>query len=306
MEYFVRVALSLSMALLVLSLGLQTKLSSALSLLRAPAQLARATLSMYVVMPLLMVAFVDAFELRAPVKIALIALSLSPVPPFLPRRQLSVSSHQDYVVGLFVGSAVLSVLLAPIAVEVLILHYGRGESLGPLVVLQTVLLSVILPLALGIVLRGSRASSPRMLRALNAIGVGLLALSFAPVLLKQWPAMLALIGNGTLAAILCACALGLLVGHLLGGPFPEDRTALALATASRHPAVALAIASEAFTAQNQRLLAPAILLALLVNALAATPYVAWRRRWRSAPAAPNAASGDSGNSSLRHFQNRSH
>ncbi len=52
--------------------------------------------------------------------------------------------------------------------------------------------------------------------------------------------------------------------HLLGGPDPDDRTALALATASRHPGVALLIPTGNFP--NQKLVAPAMVLYLIVGA----------------------------------------
>ena len=68
---------------------------------------------------------------------------------------------------------------------------------------------------------------------------------------------------------------GLAAGHLLGGPQSEDRTALALSTSSRHPAVALAMASANFP--DQKLIPAAILLYLIVNAIVSLPYLAWRR-----------------------------
>ena len=51
---------------------------------------------------------------------------------------------------------------------------------------------------------------------------------------------------------------------------------LALATASRHPGIALYLASHNFP-QEKAVLA-AVLLYLLVSTLLALPYVAWRRR----------------------------
>jgi len=70
---------------------------------------------------------------------------------------------------------------------------------------------------------------------------------------------------------------GLVVGHLLGGPDPNNRTILALATATRHPGVALVIAAGNFP--GQKLVLPALLLYLIVCSLASAPYVMWRRRF---------------------------
>ena len=74
---------------------------------------------------------------------------------------------------------------------------------------------------------------------------------------------------------------GLIVGHLLGGPEPDDRTVLAIATASRHPGIALAIAHINYPEEKQ--LAAAVLIFLLTNAALTAPYVFWRRRVRRAP-----------------------
>lgn len=60
------------------------------------------------------------------------------------------------------------------------------------------------------------------------------------------PALVSLIDSGTLAAITAFILAGLAAGHLLGGPKPENRTVLALATVSSHPAVALTTANASF------------------------------------------------------------
>ncbi|MGH7358585.1 MAG: hypothetical protein ACREJR_07215, partial [Candidatus Rokuibacteriota bacterium] len=63
--------------------------------------------------------------------------------------------------------------------------------------------------------------------------------------------------------------------HWLGGPDPDDRTALAIASSIRHPGVALTIARLNFPEEP---LAPAaVLLFLLVSVIATLPYGAWRR-----------------------------
>jgi hypothetical protein len=67
----------------------------------------------------------------------------------------------------------------------------------------------------------------------------------------------------------------LAAGHLLGGPEPGGRTALALATAFRHPGIALAAAAANFPAEN---FVAVILLYLLVSAVVGVPYAIWRRR----------------------------
>ncbi|MGH2414231.1 MAG: hypothetical protein ACRDEA_11210, partial [Microcystaceae cyanobacterium] len=90
-----------------------------------------------------------------------------------------------------------------------------------------------------------------------------------------FPAIAALIGNGTLIAIIIFILIGLLAGHLLGGPDPNDRTVLALSTVSRHPGIAIAIAHINFS--GQKLAPAAIVLYLLVNAVVTILYLKSRK-----------------------------
>jgi BASS family bile acid:Na+ symporter len=73
---------------------------------------------------------------------------------------------------------------------------------------------------------------------------------------------------------------GLTVGHALGGPDGGHRLVLALSTASRHPAIALAIARANFP--DEPYLGATMLLYLLVSVLLGVPYQVWQKR-RTAP-----------------------
>jgi BASS family bile acid:Na+ symporter len=73
-----------------------------------------------------------------------------------------------------------------------------------------------------------------------------LVVAAIPVLIALFPAIISLVGNGTILAFAAFVVVALAVGHFLGGPDPDERTVLALASASRHPAVAIAIAHANF------------------------------------------------------------
>jgi BASS family bile acid:Na+ symporter len=79
-----------------------------------------------------------------------------------------------------------------------------------------------------------------------------------------------------LIAIIGMTIIGLGVGHAFGGPAADDRPVLALATASRHPAVAIAVASTVFP--NERLVGAAVIASVLITAIATVPYVRLSRR----------------------------
>ena len=95
------------------------------------------------------------------------------------------------------------------------------------------------------------------------------------MLIGTWQAILSFIGNGAVLVLGALVAVGLIAGHWLGGPVREERTVLALASGSRHPGAAIAIAHANFP--DDKLL-PVILLYLVVAALVSIPYVQWSRR----------------------------
>jgi predicted Na+-dependent transporter len=273
----IRFALLISVMLIVFGFGLSCTVRDATSLFRKPSLLVRSLLAMNVLLPFFAAALASYFALRPAIAIALIALAVSPVPPVFPGKELKLGAHPDYVFGLFGASTLLAIVLAPLTVALIGVAFSRHVSVAPLAIAKTVAFTVLVPFSLGVIVRAMiPAFAERASRITGQVGMWLLIIAFAPVLIKEWPAMISLIGNGTLAALVAFTVVGLVVGHLLGGPDPDNRTVLALATASRHPGVALTIATAVFP--DQVLVAPALLLYLVVSAIASTPYVLWRRR----------------------------
>jgi BASS family bile acid:Na+ symporter len=271
------VALSISIFLLVLGIGLNARPQDATHLLRHPAQLVGSLSAMYIAMPAFAVALALAFDLRPAVKIALIALAVSPVPPFLPRKAIKAGGAPDYTIGLLVAASVLAVVLVPLAVELVGRIFAKSLAVPVAAVARLVTLSVLAPLAIGMALRQLAPSvSERMAQPISVVSVALLVIAVVPVLLTAWQSALGLVGDGTILALAAFAAVGTLVGHLLGGHRPEERGVLALACGSRHPGIALAIAHVNFP--DDRNLLPAILLYLIIGALVAAPYLQWIRR----------------------------
>src|SRR5260370_18099601 len=89
--------LQASVFLLVFSIELRATWQDATSLFRRPAVLARSLLSMNVVMPVFATAVARVFDLHPPIKIALVLLAVSPVPPFPPQTQLKVDGRLPYL-----------------------------------------------------------------------------------------------------------------------------------------------------------------------------------------------------------------
>ncbi len=182
-----------------------------------------------------------------------------------------------YAIGLLATAALLAIVFVPLAVGLLGSAVGLSARVSPVPVAAMVAMTVLAPLAAGVLVhRLAPALAERLAKPVSLVASVLLVVGVLAVLLVAMPAIILLMGNGTLAAIVAFVLVGLAVGHVLGGPDPADRTVLALMTASRHPGVAITIASASFP--ERKPIVAAILLYLLVNAILYLPYRAWCRR----------------------------
>jgi BASS family bile acid:Na+ symporter len=280
---FILLALKLSIMINVVALGLISTPKDVLYLFARPRLLLRSMLAMNVVMPVMAAMLAAAFDLTHAVKIALVALSVSPVPPLFPKTATKAAAGRaEYPIGLLVAASLLAVVFTPLAVDAMGNVFGTHVHVPVAMVVRLVFMTVLAPLAIGIVLRRLMpVFSRRMARPVSLIATILLIAALLPVLFTAGKAMWSLVGNGTLAAMAGFVVVGLATGHLFAEPVEQQRSVLALATALRHPGMAIAIAGAA--APQQKLVAPAILLYLFVGAIFTTPYLMWRRKVSALP-----------------------
>jgi BASS family bile acid:Na+ symporter len=267
----------ISIILTVFGFGLQATMADVLYLYRRPSLLARSLVAMFVVMPVAAIVMAKLFDLRPSVEIILTALAISPLPPLLPRKETKGGGHTPYALGLMVIIGVLSIAIVPIAARLVGVLFGQTISMSAGAVARITVTMVVLPLAAGLIVRASLPTvAERVARPAGRVAGALLAISILVILVAALPAALALIGNGTLVAMLVFVVVGLIAGHLLGRPQEDHETVLAVATGARHPAIALAIARGNFPDEPD--LVAALLLYLLVSAAVGAAYMAWQRR----------------------------
>jgi BASS family bile acid:Na+ symporter len=277
----VGLGINLSIWLMVFAVALSAGAWRARTIFREPALLLRSLVAMYVVMPFFAVWVALNFSLNRAVVTALILLALSPVPPLLPSKQIKAGGNTHYVVGLLVVAALAAILVVPAGVAAIGRVFGYDLEVPFAVTARVVGISVILPLILGLVVaRTWPAFAEKFGGPIATVSSVLLLVLFLPVVVMKWSSLAEQTGNFTIVAILLFIAVGLVAGHLLGGPEPDNRTALALATATRHPGVAIAVLHVIAPAAED--VAPVVLLYLLVGIVASVPYIKWRTRGRGA------------------------
>jgi BASS family bile acid:Na+ symporter len=272
-----KLVLLLGVVLLVVAIGIRARREDLLRLLRSPALALRAMAAMYVALPAFVLLVVWLVPLQAGVGAVLLGFAVAPVLPPWAKKAAAAGGRADYVIGLEVLSCGVALLVVPLMIWIGYRVFGVATVLEPLAVELVLLVTVLVPLALGMGLaRLFPSAAPRIAALADRVGGVVLLLGAVVLLIAQGRAILGVIGQGTLVVTVAVIAFGLLVGHLLGGPDPGNRTALASATVLRHPAIALVLASGAFP-EHEATVIGTVLLYLLASLLLAVPYERWRK-----------------------------
>jgi BASS family bile acid:Na+ symporter len=278
LKQIVVLALQVSIVATVFGFGLKAAPSDVWYVVKQPRLFVRSLLAVFVIMPFIAVVLVRAFDFRPTVEIALVSLALSPVPPLLPSKEAKAGGHaafHAFIVGLTAWLGLVAIVAEPLMLRLLEWISGRPLAIAPTAIAMVVFKTVLVPLAAGIIVhRVSPSFADRAAVIAARVGRILLYPSALLLLIASMPAIMPLIGQGTLLAMVVFVASGLAIGHLLGGPDPDHAAVLALATASRHPALALTVAAANFPGER---FIGAILLYVLVNAAIAIPYLTWQR-----------------------------
>jgi BASS family bile acid:Na+ symporter len=100
---------------------------------------------MNIIMPVLTAAVVSNLNLHPAVKIALVALAISPVPPLLPQRELKAAGTASYGYGLLFTAALIAIVYVPVAVRLLGSFFDFADHTPPVAVARLVLVTVSRP-----------------------------------------------------------------------------------------------------------------------------------------------------------------
>jgi BASS family bile acid:Na+ symporter len=263
-------AIKLSVAAIIFAIGLGSTAGDVTYLWRRPGQLVRSLLAMYVVVPLAVYWLAKALALPGPVRLAIFVLAISAGAPLLPRK-LANLGREGYVFSLVVTSSLLAVVTVPAWMELLGWVLGRESSLDSWAVARLIAKAFLAPLAAGMVLRRllpkiAEKLSGRIFGAAGAVlaiaALTLLVLGRRLLFEVGWVALLALAGTAVVA---------LAIGHVMGGPDPRDRKALAVSCVTRHVGIAMLAVSTAQGTQTTAL----VLVYLVAAAIVTVPYVKW-------------------------------
>lgn len=170
----------------------------------------------------------------------------------------------------------LSIVLIPIAFAVLDALFARDTKFSEFFLVKTLLIAAVIPMVVGIALHGlAPAFSERFADLIGKIGGITLLVSVLPILFAMLPTMWSLVGGFKILALTLFALVGAAAGYFLGGPDPKERTVLALATAARHPGIAIALASANVDETLKKTVAAAVILYLIISTIVVAPFLKW-------------------------------
>ncbi|NYT42237.1 hypothetical protein HZY97_15805 [Sphingomonas sp. R-74633] len=270
-----------SMFLLIMAVAMQCAWRDVVEQVRHPRFLLRALIAVNVVVPVVAVLLTLALDLPRPIAAGLILMAVSPLAPLVPGKATKTGADRANVVATYLLLITLAIPIVPLSMAVVDRIFGV-EAIAPAAVIAKVaFISGLLPIILGLAFAGLAPSlAARAAPVMTLIAVVVLGLFVLLVLWMQGRIYLGMIGGGTIFAFALTSAAAVIGGHFLATD-PENRGALAVAAATRHPGMAFAIA-HASGAEPAAL--AAILLFLIVSVIVVAIYLAWLKKQAPAEA----------------------
>jgi BASS family bile acid:Na+ symporter len=258
LEVVAKLAVLVFVVTCMVTAGLGLGVRDVVAPLRRARLVALAVVANFVAAPAMAYALTEVFPLERSYAIGLLLLGGAAGAPFLPKLAELAKGDLAFSVGLMLLLTVGSVGFMPVVLPLLL----PGLSADPWPILRPLLLTMLLPLAAGMAVRGRSERWSSRLRPVFGV-VSNVSMVLAVVLLVglNFGAMIGTFGSGAAAVALLFVTICLAVGYVLGGPAPGTRSVLGLGTGQRNVAAALVIATQNFTD-------PGVVVMILVSTLA--------------------------------------
>jgi BASS family bile acid:Na+ symporter len=252
-----------------------------MSLWRRPAILLRALFAVIVVVPVLVALLLRFFDLPPAIATGLALLAAAPGAPLTTKRSQIAAADTVYVSSLQLTLALLAVVVTPLTLAIYYALFDLTiEAVSPIRVASQIAQVTFLPVVIGMLVQHFSPKFTTLIRKpLNILANVLLILLVLLIIgmLAVTPELRAalLLGWQPTGAIVLMAVSALAIGHLIGGPRPEQRGALATACVARNFGLALYITglSEAGAASMFTLV-----VYMVLGAASAIPYALWIRR----------------------------
>jgi bile acid:Na+ symporter, BASS family len=261
---------------LMLAIGVNLSIDKLIALWRRPDLLFRALLAVIVLVPLVVILLLKLFTLSINVSTGLALLAVCPGAPLMSKRLQMAGVSIFHAAGLQLTLALVAVLFTPLTLDIFqSLFTLETQKVAVLDVSSQIFTAQLLPIGLGLIIQKFLPQvTLKIAQPLNLISSGLF-LTLVVLLLIPALGSLLQIGLGSLIAIILMVLASLGIGHLLGGPDLEKRSALAIACIARNVGLALFIA---ILNNVEKLVLPTLISYAILGAIIAIPYSQWSKR----------------------------
>ncbi len=226
--------------------GLEVTVREVLATIRDGGLVVRCLVVNLLLVPILAVALTSLVHLPRDIVIGVLLVAAAPGVPFLPNIVRAAKGDLAFAVGMMFVLQIASLVSTPVTLA-LILPAESAIKVPVLHTIATLVLSVLLPLAVGMTVKHSAEALGNILRkpvaALSILGfAGLVLLEILPHL----GALAAIEGGGALLIIVILAVAAWPIGWVLGGPNTGVRKVMALGTSQRNVGLSFLIAAQNF------------------------------------------------------------
>jgi predicted Na+-dependent transporter len=242
----------------MLTMGLSLTMGQIVAPLRNARLVLAALAANFILAPALAYGIGRLLSLSDGLRFGLIVVSTAAGAPFLPRLAQLAKGDVAFSVGLMTLLVVVTIFYMPAVLPLLL----RGITVNPLQIARTLIVLMFLPLSIGLFINsryGQTAGNwvPYLTKVSNIALVSLLVAG----LIANLSAIIRIIGTAGILAALLFLLSCFVTGFLLGSRQASIRPVLALGTAQRNLAAALAVATANFSQD------PAVIVMILVLGL---------------------------------------
>lgn len=228
----------------MLAMGLSLTVGKIIDPLRSVRLVVIALVANFVAVPLIGWGIGELLSLDDGLAIGLTIMATAAGAPFLPKLAAAAEGDMAFSVGLMVLLMVVTVGYMPLVLPLLI----EGVEVDPGAIASSLIFLMLLPLAIGLLVRWRYESTAAGLQPLmtQTSTIAIAALLGAGVIVN-FDDIVELIGTGGFVAILLFLAISGAVGYIGGGSNAGTRSVLGLGTAQRNLSAALVVGGQNFS-----------------------------------------------------------
>jgi len=272
-----KIAMPLSVVLIVFAQGLKISASEVVNYFKErPWLILRSLVAVLVLVPAAALGIILLLNPAREVAIGLAILVACPPAPMMIKLTPKLGKGSSaYMASLHLVLAVLALITVPGVLYLISIPLGFHAEVNLLAMTWILSRTILIPICVGLTVRSFFPQfADRHGQKFGMAGsIGLLVVILLAAA-KLFPLMLQ-IKPGSYLVIVSVCITGLAIGHWFGSRDPHERTTLAVESAVRHPALALAIGAMNFTPEKAL---PVLVPCVLVFIVVAAVYLVGRKK----------------------------